>query len=79
MMVLNFDQIHNNWIKPEIDKRKAEGLIDKDFRFTRCLITFPKSSNPIVKFNEECGFAAMMKLDLKKEKNKGERGHHNPG
>ncbi len=72
MMGLNYDQIHNNWIKPELDKRKAGGLIEKDFRFTKCLITFPKNSNPIVKFNNEFGFAAMMKLNLKEGKNKGD-------
>lgn len=72
MLTINYDQIYNKWIKPELDKRKAEGLIEKDFRFTKCLITLPKDLKPVVKFNKEFGFPALMKLDLKESKNEGD-------
>jgi len=72
MISINYDQIYNMWIKPELDKRKADGLIEKDFRFTKCLITFPKDSNPVVKFNQEAQFTVLMKVFLRESKNKGD-------
>jgi len=72
MISINYDQIYNTWIKPELEKRKAEGLIEKDFRFTKCLITFPKKSETVVKFNKEAMFTVLMKVFLKESKNKGD-------
>ncbi|KKN36295.1 hypothetical protein LCGC14_0774980 [marine sediment metagenome] len=72
MISINYDQIYNNWIKPELEKRKAEGLIENDFRFTKCLITFSKNSGTIVKFNKEAVFTVLMKVLLKESKNKGD-------
>ena len=72
MIEINFDQIFNNWIKQELDHRKKEGLIDKDFRYSKCLITFPKNSKPIVKFNKEIQFSCKAKVSLKEDKVKGD-------
>lgn len=69
---ISYDQIYNTWIKPELEKRKVEGLIEKDFRFTKCLITFHKKSEPIVKFNREATFKVLMNVSLKESKNKGD-------
>lgn len=72
MISINYDQIFNTWIKPELDKRKKQGLIEKNFRFTKCLITFPKDSDPVVKFNKEATFIVLMGVFLKEDKKKGD-------
>lgn len=72
MISLNYDQIYNNWIKSELDKRKAEGIIEKDFMFTKCLITFPKNAQTIVKFNSEIDLVFLIEGIIKEDKEKGD-------
>ncbi len=72
MISINYDQIYNNWIKPELEKRKAEGLIETDFRFTKCLITFPKKPKTLVKFNSEIDITFLVEGSIKEDKEKGD-------
>lgn len=72
MISINYDQIYKNWIKPELDKRKLENLIENDFKFTKCLITFPEKSKTIVKFNSEIDLIFKIEAIVKEDKEKGD-------
>src|SRR5438093_11849204 len=51
-----FNQIHDFYIQPELDRRKAEGKLADDFQIRECLIRLPKDGKPIVEFNNEFGW-----------------------
>jgi len=72
LISINYGQIFNTWIKPELDERKKQGLIKKDFGFTKCLITFPQKSKPVVKFNLEIDITFKIEGVVKEDKEKGD-------
>jgi hypothetical protein len=49
------------WVNPEIERRKQNGTLQSPLIIQKCLITFPKGSSPIVKFNEEFGWEVWAK------------------
>lgn len=57
-----FEQILKLWIEPEIENRKKENKLPSEFKLDQCLIRFPKSSPPIVQFNQEGGLIAKVKV-----------------
>lgn len=67
-----FNQIMKLWIKPELEKRHNDNSIDKNFKFDRCLIKFPKNEAVIVNFNEEVGWMAIIRKDHDASFNKGD-------
>jgi len=56
-----FDQIMQRWVNPEIERRKREGTLSSGFFINKCLITFPKGKPPVVKFNDEVQWIALVK------------------
>ena len=61
--IQNFTRnIHELWIKPELDKRRAEGRIPENFLIYRYMVKLPKDRPPIVEFNEEVRWVVKAKL-----------------
>lgn len=56
-----FQQIHDLWIRPELDRRFPDGT-PKDFKVWEALIRLPKNSQPIVQFNREIGWEFEVKV-----------------
>jgi hypothetical protein len=54
------EQINKLWITPEIKRREALGA-NSQFSITRCLIRLPKDRPPIVEFNDEIKWLALVK------------------
>ena len=73
-----FDQIMELWVSPELEKRQKNNSINRNFKFDRCIIKFPKDKEPIVNFNDEAGFIAIVQPDRESSFNKGDpiRIHH---
>lgn len=67
-----FNQIMDLWISPELEKRRENNAIDKDFKFDRCIIKFPKGKEIIVNFNDEVGLMAVVRKDHESSFNKGD-------
>ena len=57
-----FRQMHDLWIKPQIERRKAQGKFPADFHIRQCLVKLPLDHSPIVLFNEEVGWEARVKV-----------------
>jgi hypothetical protein len=51
-------QIHDMWIAPEVERRRAAGLLPDDFKIRTCLIKLPHDKPPIIEFNEQVGWRA---------------------
>lgn len=56
-----FNQIHELWIEPEIERRRQSASLPEDFLIRQCLIRMPSDKSPIVEFNEEIGWTAQVK------------------
>src|SRR5690348_15520699 len=56
-----WDQIQTNWVIPEIEHRRREGRLPDEFRIRRCLIKMPVSQPPVVEFNEEIHWLALVR------------------
>lgn len=56
-----WQEIHNTWVEPELEKRRASGNLPDDFKIRECLITMPKDRAAIVAFNNEFGWRAKAK------------------
>ena len=56
-----FNQIHKQWIEPEIAKRLETGMLPDDFKIVECLVKLPKDRLPVVLFNDEIGWNAEAK------------------
>lgn len=54
--------IHEQFIQPEIERRREVGALSEDFRIRECLIRLPKGQAPIVDFNHEVKWRAEPKL-----------------
>ena len=57
-----FDDVHETWIGPEVERRRTAGKLPQDFAIRRCLIRLPDDSVPIVEFNEEICWDALAKI-----------------
>ncbi len=57
-----FRHMHELYIQPEIDRRKAEGNLPDGFQIYDCLIRLPKGQPKIVEFNDEIRMTAIPKL-----------------
>lgn len=53
-----FNQAHELWIAPEIQRRKTENRLPGDFKILQCLIKLPKNQPAIVEFNNEIHWQA---------------------
>lgn len=51
-----FDNWHNQWIRPEIDKRFDSTGVPDNFKIRECLVMLPRGQSPIVQFNDEFGW-----------------------
>lgn len=51
-----FQNWHDQWIKPELNRRFGETGIPENFVIRECLVTFPKGQVPIVQFDGEFGW-----------------------
>jgi uncharacterized protein (UPF0332 family) len=58
-----FDQIMNIWAIPEIERRKKKGILEDDFEIKRAQVIFTLGKPPEIKFNEEVGITAMIKVN----------------
>ena len=67
-----FKQINEMWIEQEVEKRRKSGALPEKFSIKQCLIRLPSDKPPIVEFNEEIGFEAMVRPAGGKEFVKGE-------
>ena len=47
-----------DFIRPEIDRRRAEGTMSSGFSWNKALVRFPSDSKPMVSFNGEFGLEA---------------------
>ncbi len=56
-----YNQIWKLWIEPEIQRRTQYGSLPEDFKISRCLIRLPKDKPPIVEFNDEISWIALVK------------------
>jgi hypothetical protein len=56
-----WDQIQTIWVMPEIERRQREGKLPTEFRIRRCLIKMPVGQPPIVEFNEEIHWLALVR------------------
>lgn len=56
-----WDQIQTTWVIPELERRRREGRLPHEFRIRRCLIKMPVDQLPIVEFNEEIHWLAMVR------------------
>lgn len=54
--------IHDQFIQPEIERRREVGALSDDFRIRECLIRLLKGQAPIVDFNNEVKWRAEPKL-----------------
>jgi hypothetical protein len=57
-----FNQVHNNWIQPELDRRTAQGSLTEDFKIFRARILFPKEAPPVVEFNDDIPWLIWVKV-----------------
>ncbi len=55
-------QMSELWIQPELEARRAAGLIPADFVLQRCLILLPPNAKPVVQFNDEIVWRVKAKL-----------------
>lgn len=55
-----FEQIHELWILPEIERRRAAGTLVADLAIRQCLIKLPADQAAVVEFNEEVGWNALV-------------------
>jgi len=56
-----FDSIHNNWIEPELQRRRNDGSLPQDFKIFSCLVRLPRDHSAIVEFNNEISWLAETK------------------
>src|SRR5258708_3782100 len=56
-----FNQTHELYIEPELNRRKANGTLAENFRVRECLIRLPQTQPPIVEFNDEFGWLMKFK------------------
>lgn len=56
-----FNQIHVNWVAPELERRRKAEMLSEDFRIRRCLIKLPNGADPVVEFNDEISWMALVK------------------
>jgi len=54
-------QIADIWINPELERRKRENILPDNFKLLQCLIRLPKGTAPIIEFNDEIGWNALIK------------------
>lgn len=52
-----FQNWHNQWIQPELDRRFSKTELPTDFKIRQCLVKLPKNQKPIVEINDEVGWA----------------------
>lgn len=57
-------QLNNQWVGPEIERRKAEGRLPNDFRIRHCLIKLFGDQQSIVEFNDEIHWIVKAKKPL---------------
>src|SRR5436190_4235443 len=57
-----FKQVHDLWIKPELDRRWSATGIPAGFKIYRCLVRLPAGQPAIVQFNEEVGWVAETRM-----------------
>ena len=57
-----FDEVRRIWIQPEVDRRTALGTFPKDFKIYRARVLLPKGENPIVAFNDDIDWLALVDL-----------------
>ena len=71
----NIDQ---NWIQPELERRRASGDLPDGFVIYQALIRLPRGSEPIIEFNQEIGWSAKVRIapDAKLEKGDPVYMHH---
>jgi len=70
-----FNHIFKLWINPEIQHRRKNGTLPKEFKILRCLIKLPKDRSPIIEFNDEIGWVASVKIAPGASFEKGQRVH----
>jgi hypothetical protein len=51
-----FQNWHNQWIQPELERRFGTDGVPETFQMRECLITFPTGKTPKVQFNKEFGW-----------------------
>lgn len=56
-----WQEIHDTWIEPELEKRRVSGNLPDNFKIRECLITMPKDRAAVVAFNDEFGWSAKAK------------------
>ncbi len=58
-----FDQVMNLWAIPEIERRKKKGILKDDFEIRRVQVIFILGEPPRVRFNENVGITARVKVN----------------
>jgi hypothetical protein len=56
------EQIDKNWIQPELDRRRAAGILPDGFAIYQALIRLPYGREPVVQFNQEIGWSAKVSI-----------------
>src|SRR5258708_7817138 len=51
-----FNQMHEFYIQPELERRRLEGRLPDDFQIQNYLVRLPINQPPIVEFNDEFGW-----------------------
>jgi hypothetical protein len=57
-----FELVDKEYIRPEIERRKANGGLPDNFQVRECLIKLPGDRPPLIYFNEEFGWSVKPKL-----------------
>jgi hypothetical protein len=57
-----FEFVHKTYIRPELERRNAQGKLPDSFHVHGCLILMPGNRPPIIYFNEEIGWSVKPKL-----------------
>jgi hypothetical protein len=56
-----FEQADELWIRPEVERRRAEGLLDETFAISKAQIIFREGERPEVRLNDEVNAVAKVK------------------